>query len=283
MGDTSDNAAQAEFWSSAPGRKWATHQARLDLLFGNVRDLLIGRAAARPGERVLDIGCGTGDTTLAFAGRVAPAGSVLGVDISAPLLEIGRSRAAGRAGVEFRCDDAQTAGFAPGGADLVASRFGVMFFADPVAAFANLRGALRPGGRLALVCWAAADRNPWTAITRDAGVARLGPAPVEPPGTAGQFGFAEIGRVLGILGAAGFHDPRGEEVAVDLVVAGDAAAAADSATSIGPMARIMAAHDGTEADRVAIAAAVAGGFEAFVRGGEVRVPARVNVFTAGSG
>ena len=273
------NAAQRDFWSTTPGRKWATHQAALDVLFAELRDLMIATAAPAAGERALDIGCGTGDTTLALADRVGVEGRVAGVDISEPLLALARERGAGRQGVRFELADAQVARFEPGH-DLAASRNGVMFFADPVAAMANIASALRPGGRIALVCWAAQAANPWTDLTAAAGTRVVGPPPDEPPGRPGQFAFADRDLVCGFLEAAGFDAVRGVGHDVLLHVAGGAQAAAELATSIGPVARILQVHGGTEDDRRAIAAEVAKDFADFVRGDAVMVPARVNVFTA---
>lgn len=143
------NAAQAEYWSSAPGRKWVALQDPMDAALSAVNALLLARAAPGPGEAVLEIGCGAGATTLAFAERVGPAGSVLAVDISPPLLARARDRAANHGSrVNFIEADAQTHHFQAASVDLIVSRFGIMFFEDPVAAFANMLTALRPGGRL---------------------------------------------------------------------------------------------------------------------------------------
>lgn len=274
------NADQAQYWNSAPGQKWAAHQAQLDMLLAGVRDTLIRRSAAASGTRVLDVGCGTGDTTLAFADQVGERGEVIGVDISDPLLAMARRRADGRAGVGFILADAQTHTFDPGRFDLVASRFGVMFFADPVAAFANLARALRPGGRVILAAWDAVRENPWMSISKTAAVARLGPVAPDPPGAPGPFAFADAPRVLGILSDAGLLNPTVATEDLFLNVQGTAADAAALATTIGPVPRIMAEHDGTDADRFAIADATAIAFRPYAGPGLVRVPARVHFFSA---
>lgn len=274
------NADQAHYWNSAAGQKWASHQAALDRLLADVRDALIRHAAAHPGARVLDVGCGTGDTTLAFAEQVGPRGEVNGVDISDPLLAIARHRADGRASVGFILADAQTHAFDPGRFDLVASRFGVMFFADPVAAFANLARALRPGGRMVFAAWDAVRENPWMSLSKTAAVARLGPVAPDPPGTPGPFAFADASRVLAILSAAGLINPAVATEDLSLTVQGTPAEAAALATTIGPVPRIMAEHDGTEADRLAIAEATAASFAPYAATGLVRVPARIHFFSA---
>ena len=143
------NAEQIEYWNGAVGECWAAFQPVLDKALSAISDTALAFAAAKPGERVLDVGCGTGTTTYALAKTVGPGGDVTGVDISRPMLAVARSRGVG---VNFREADAATHLFHPTH-DLVFSRFGVMFFADPAAAFANIRKAIAPHGRLAFVCW----------------------------------------------------------------------------------------------------------------------------------
>ncbi|MDI3336511.1 class I SAM-dependent methyltransferase [Defluviimonas aestuarii] len=274
------NAAQAAFWTEQPGQKWAIHQNRLDTLFTEVTDLLIARSAIEPGESILDIGCGTGALTLEAANKCGPAGRALGVDISETLLAVSRGRAAGRANIRFALADAQTHAFEPAAADIMISRFGTMFFADPVAAFRNIASALRPGGRLVFASWAPAAQNPWSHIAKTAGTERLGSLPAEPPRTPGQFAFAELDYVTDILGKAGLTDIEGAETETRLFVPGTADDAADLATSIGPVAVLMREKNGTEEDRKAITADVANRLAAFVGPDGLRIPATVNVFSA---
>lgn len=274
------NAGQAAFWTTGPGLNWATHHARLDALFAPVTAGLLDRAAIAPGEDVLDIGCGAGDSTLAAADRAGPQGRVTGVDISSTLLAVARQRAAGRPGLRFVLADAQSHDFAPARHDLLLSRFGLMFFADPVAGFRNLAGALKPGARAAFVTWARVEANPWNRDAKAVGVARLGPVPADNPRAPGQFAFAEIGHVTDILARAGFCDIKGEEAPSLLHVAGRAEDAAELATGIGPVSRILRENGGTEADRVAIAAGLAELFRAYEGPDGVCVPALLNFFTA---
>jgi SAM-dependent methyltransferase len=163
------------------------------------------RLAPAPGETLLDVGCGCGDTSLELARRVGAEGEVLGLDISAPMLDVARRRAKedGARGLEFREADAQTAAL-PGGRDAVFSRFGVMFFADPVAAFRNLRRALRPGGRLVFVCWRPLAENLWMRLPAETAAGLVPPAPPPEPGAPGPFAFADPDRVRRILAEAGF-------------------------------------------------------------------------------
>ncbi|WP_293899891.1 class I SAM-dependent methyltransferase [Phenylobacterium sp.] len=208
---TSDatNTAQVEYWNTAAGPTWAELQAPLD------RQLApLGRAAMdalRPaaGERILDIGCGAGATSLDLARTVAPGGWVIGVDISRPLLAAARQRAAGVEGLSFVEADAQSHTFAAESFDAVFSRFGVMFFADPTAAFANIRRAVKPGGRLAFICWRTPAENPIMTLPAAAAQPFLPPPPPPPPaGTPGPFAFADPDRVRAILADAGWTDAR---------------------------------------------------------------------------
>jgi len=206
------NGAQMEYWNTTAGRTWAGHQAQLD------RQLdVLGREAMRvlapaAGERILDIGCGCGETTLQLAARVGPSGRVVGADISEPMLVVARGRPAaeGVARPEFRNLDAQTADLGHAAFDAAFSRFGVMFFADPTAAFANIRAALKPGGRLAFVCWQAFQDNPWMHGPMAAAAPLLPPMPPTDPIAPGPFAFADHGRTRGILADAGFA-----EIAID--------------------------------------------------------------------
>ncbi|CAN5477449.1 methyltransferase domain-containing protein [soil metagenome] len=210
MSQDTANADQAAYWNAGAGDTWASLQDRLDHQLEPLGQRAMAALAPKAGERVLDIGCGAGQTSLALAAAVAPGGSVLGVDISHPLLEVARRRAEGQSSLAFSEADAQTAPFEAAGFDTAFSRFGVMFFSDPPAAFANIRRALKPGGRLAFVCWRAPDQNPFMTLPMAAAAAQL-PAPDSPPSALapqapGPFAFADPQRVRAILTAAGFAD-----------------------------------------------------------------------------
>ena len=154
------NAQQATYWNEGAGPTWVELQAPLDRQLAPLGQAAMAALAPKPGERILDIGCGAGNTTLELARAVAPDGRVTGADISHTLLEVARRRGADMAGVRFVEADVQVHSFEPGGFDAVFSRFGVMFFSDPTAAFVNIRRALKPGGRLAFVCWRTPAENP---------------------------------------------------------------------------------------------------------------------------
>ena len=184
-------------WNGENGRRWVENQDRLDRMLATYGQAL-GRAAdPAAGDHVLDVGCGAGATTFDMAARVGPSGRVVGLDISAPLigraLDLAAERTARREGaVEFRLADAALADFAPD-FDRIVSRFGVMFFDDPAAAFANLRGALKPGGRLVFVCWRGAAENDWTRLPMSA-IRHLASTPSPDPEAPGPFSFGDRAR-----------------------------------------------------------------------------------------
>src|SRR5260370_6638274 len=155
------NADQIAYWNGPGGQHWTDRQQAQDTLLAPVSDILINRASAKAGERIIDVGCGCGATSIALAQKVGPTGRVLGVDISAPMLARARQLAPPAARVEFVLADATIYPFEQASFDLLVSRFGVMFFAEPALSFANLRKALRPSGRLTFACWREPRDNPW--------------------------------------------------------------------------------------------------------------------------
>lgn len=238
--DDQPNGAQVEYWNTTVGETWARFQDQLDRQLAPLGAEAMQALAASPGESLIDIGCGCGHTTLALARRVGPEGAVVGLDISQPMLEVARRRAAGTADrtVRFREADAQSADLGDRVFDAAYSRFGVMFFSDPVAAFANLRRSLRPGGRLAFVCWRAFDENPWMGAPLAAALPFIpAPAPADPLAP-GPFAFADAVRVRTILADAGFadidirpHDTR--------IGGGDVDQALTLALRVGPLGSVL--------------------------------------------
>jgi SAM-dependent methyltransferase len=200
------NTESIRYWNDDAGPEWARHQERIDVNLRPFGDRAIDALDLRPGHAVLDVGCGCGDTTLTLADRVGSAGRVAGVDVSAPMLAVARRRATGRPNVEFFEADAQTAAL-PLAADRLFSRFGIMFFADPVVAFANLAGAVVAGGRLAFACWQHPSRNPWIAVIASAAAAAVPDVPPAPPlDSPGAFAFSSTDRVRDVLGSSGWTD-----------------------------------------------------------------------------
>lgn len=231
------NAAQFEQWNGRVGQKWARLQDKTDLMLNNITDALMPFAAAKPGEHVLDIGCGCGTTTFRLQMAVSPNGSVAGVDISAPMLDVARARSqAMNADIAFIEEDAALHDFQPV-FDLVFSRFGVMFFDDPVAAFRNIRMALSPKGRLAFVCWRDFKDNPWAFQPYIAAKPFLPEQPQSDPYAPGPFAFADADRLKKILGEAGFNNIRIEKLDTTSSMGANADEAADEALNIGPLSR----------------------------------------------
>jgi ubiquinone/menaquinone biosynthesis C-methylase UbiE len=240
------NAAQVEYWNTGTGPTWAELQEPLDRQLAPLGHAAMAALQPRPGEQVLDIGCGSGETSLELAAAVTPGGQVTGADISRPMLEVARRRAEGMAALRFVEADAQTYPFTPATFDAVFSRFGVMFFADPAGAFGNIRKALRPGGRLAFVCWRAPSENPIMVLPMMAAAPYLPPVEPTDPTAPGPFAFADPERVRGILSKAGFSDiqiaPHDEKVG-----GGDLDTAIHLAMRVGPLGRMVRenpdAHD----------------------------------------
>jgi SAM-dependent methyltransferase len=271
------NADQVTFWNELGGLTWAELSVLLDRQIEGVGRRATEALAPKPGERLLDVGCGCGQTTLTLAAHVEPGGEVVGIDISRPMLEVARQRAEGVANVRLLEADAQTAVFEPAAFDGLYSRFGVMFFADPRAAFCNLLSALKHGGRLAFVCWRSLAENPWMTVPLAAAAAQLPPGPAPPdPDAPGPFAFADAARVRDILASAGFADI--EIAPVDALIGGNSLP--DSLTlalRVGPLgARLREAPE----FRQKVADAVRGALAPYVRDGEVWMPGAVWVVSA---
>lgn len=275
------NAAQFVHWNEVAGPKWVGFGDAMETRLERVNDLLLARAAAAAGEAVLDIGCGTGLTTLPLARSVGVAGSVLGIDISEPMLAVARRRIVerGLGNVTLLSADAQTERLPAARFDLLASRFGVMFFADPRAAFRNLRGSARPGGRLCFVCWAPLAENPHWQLPFDVVTSRLGPPGPKPAHAPGPLAFSDADYVRGILEDAGFRQVEIAREAVDIVGSTPEAEAALACT-MGPPGALLDEHMADDATRNAIRQDIAAAFTPYAAGGPTLLPAAVFVITA---
>ena len=206
--ETSSNATQIEYWNASAGETWARFQESLDRQIEPLGLAAMDVLNPRAGEYIIDIGCGCGQTSLVLAVRVGHTGSVMGVDISKPMLEVAvrRPRPASDLRVAFRQLDAQTGELGHGIFDAAFSRFGVMFFSDPVAAFTNIRGSLKPGGRLVFVCWRPLRENLWMQAPLQAALPLIPPVAPPEPTAPGPFAFADASRLRTILAEAGFGD-----------------------------------------------------------------------------
>ena len=234
------NAEQIRYWNETAGPKWVALQEMIDAQIEPIGSMAMDQAGIEAGDHVIDVGCGCGQSSIELGRRVGAAGSVLGVDVSAPMLARAAELAAahGFEHVRFAHADAQTHGFAERGADLVFSRFGVMFFAEPVAAFANLRRGLRRDGALAFACWQPIGENPWM-LTPLLAAAQHVPLPSPPaPGAPGPFAFAAPDHVRAILTRAGFGAVTFAPVRqpVTLGGGGDVGEAVDFVLQMGPTA-----------------------------------------------
>jgi SAM-dependent methyltransferase len=251
---------------------------------GRFGDRALQALAARPGERVLDIGCGFGDTTLQLAQLVGPAGMVVGVDISRPMLALARRVVSERraTNVELREADAQTAVLGAAAFDAGFSRFGVMFFADPLTAFANIRGALRPDGRIAFAVWQDPSRNPWMILPIMAAAPHIGMPDLPPPNEPGPFSLADPNRVRSILEGAGFRDvvlqPYEPEITVPNV--DDPKGAGQILMEVGPLATLF--EQAEPAQRQAALEAVAEQLAPFASASCVAIPSASWIVTARS-
>jgi ubiquinone/menaquinone biosynthesis C-methylase UbiE len=213
------DADQTAYWNGPGGRRWTERSDAPEAIFAPIAELLYARARLAPGERVIDVGCGGGATTLAIAAQVGAAGGVIGVDVSALMIARALERAGATSAAKFVLADAGSHDFSPGWANMLFSRFGVMFFADPVASFANLRKGLARGGRVVFACWREARRNPWQTIALKAACKHVPRLPDVGPEDPGPFSFADEARVRRILSEAGFETIALTPVDLELDVA----------------------------------------------------------------
>ena len=239
-GPSSPNQEQIDYWNGDAGARWVQERGGIDALLAPIATAAIERAAVARGSHVIDIGCGCGTTTLALAELAGPTGTVLGIDVSATMIAEARSRIPpGATHVSFHLADASTYRFARQRAHVAFSRFGVMFFADPAQAFANIRTALRPDGRLVFVCWQALVENDWARIPMAAALAFLPPPEPPAPTAPGPFAFADAARVRRILEHAGYTHIAIDGLNLPLRLEGSLDAAVAFYRDIGPAARLL--------------------------------------------
>ncbi|MDE8347112.1 MAG: methyltransferase domain-containing protein [Acidocella sp.] len=274
------NAAQISYWNEVAGPKWVRIGDEMDARFVRITEALMAQASPQPGARVLDIGAGTGATAWPLARAVGAGGMVTGIDISAPMLGVARARGAGHPNVSFLEADAQIHDFGAQRFDLLCSRFGVMFFGDPVAAFANLRRAMAPAGRLCFACWAPLAANPHWAIPFEIVVAALGPPAPRHPHAPGPMAFSDPDYVTGILQAAGFTHIAVTPTNIP-IIGRSVAEEARIAGVLGPSGALLDEKQADADMRAAMQTQFATALSAFAQAdGSVASPACVHIVTA---
>ncbi len=253
-----DNSEQVEYWNGSAGETWVRIQDRIDQLLAPMTEVALGKTGLSTGDRAIDIGCGCGTTSLLLAAQGA---SVWGVDISAPMLRHARERASGQDKIHFSEGDASVQAYTPDH-QLVFSRFGVMFFADPVAAFSNIHSALTEDGRLLFLCWQSPANNPWLSVPGAALQEFRKDEPPEDPQAAGPFAFGDVDYTTGILTSAGFNDIQIEEVNKDLTLGDTLDEAVEFQSKIGPLSGVLGQLN--KADQLRATSAVKDALAAYV-------------------
>jgi ubiquinone/menaquinone biosynthesis C-methylase UbiE len=262
--------AQTALWNGSAGRAWVDAQEVLDQMFKPFEDLLVETMGAGAGLRVLDVGCGTGSTTLAAARWLGVKGHCIGVDVSAPMIAVAQARAEREGSTaSFICADAQTHAFEPASFDRIMSRFGVMFFDDPVLAFANLRRAARDGAELRCIAWRSAVDNPFMTTAERAAAPLLPNLPARQPDAPGQFYFADRHRVSSILEESGWAEIDVRPIDTDCTLPEKELISFFS--RLGPVGMILQETD--ERTRTQVIESVRSAFDPYVHGTEVRYTA----------
>jgi SAM-dependent methyltransferase len=254
------NEDQIRFWNEKAGRDWTDLQTRMDTNLSGLHGAIMAFSAPKAGEKILDVGCGTGTTSLALAECVGASGHVTGIDISQPMLTLAKSRGVAKTNLQFELADAATHAFA-GDHDLLFSRLGVMFFDDPIGAFANLHRACKPGGRLAFICWRTLAENPWAGAPLMAARPLLPPQAPPDPDAPGPFAFADPQRILSVLTDVGFHNVETRKYDGVMAMGRDLDTTAEQTLQIGPLSRAVSEADA--ATRAKIIEAARGALAAF--------------------
>jgi SAM-dependent methyltransferase len=270
------NTAQHEYWNTVAGPRWVGLGGFVERRMRPVNDLLLTQSAVAPGESVLEIGCGTGAATVPFAEAVGERGRVVGIDISEPMLAGARKRIAesGLGNVTLLQADAQVHRFEAGHFDLITSRFGVMFFADPVAAFSNLLPAVRRDGRLCFACWAPLEENRHWLIPYEVALRHLGPPAPTPPHMPGPLAFSDPDYVRSILESSGFADVVIDRETPD-IIGSTPGEEAEHAFIMGPPARLIDEKKPDDAVRETIRREIREAFAAHARNGPMLLPSTV--------
>jgi SAM-dependent methyltransferase len=252
---SASNAGQIAYWNGPIGQAWAASHEKRDRDHTGITEPLLAFADVKPGEHVLDVGCGSGTTTLILAERAGPTGRVLGIDLSGPMLTVAKQRAASAHSIaQFAQADVSEYPFEKHIFDLGFSQFGVMFFADPVGTFRNIRRALKKNGRLVFACWRSPAEHTWSSIPESAAKPFLPSAPPADPDAPGRFSLRQPDRIKQVLGGAGFYGIEIHKQDARTFAGATAEEAAASAIDSGPLQRTLA--DADEATRMKVRAAV---------------------------
>jgi SAM-dependent methyltransferase len=276
------NAAQRRYWNTVAGPRWVASPEFRERRNQESLVLLLARLGLVGGESVLEIGCGTGALTVPVAEAIGVQGRLVAVDISEPMLGAAQQRVSEHRlrNVTLLHGDAQVFALEPAAFDLATSRMGVMFFADPAAAFRNIGDALKPGGRLVFACWAPLAENRHWLISYDIALRHLGPAAPALAQEPGPLAFGNPDYIREVLAAAGFVEIAVER-AHPTIVCGSPEEEARQALLMGPTARLIEAKNPTEAIRQTIAREIEAAFAAEARSGPIRLPATIFLVAAG--
>jgi SAM-dependent methyltransferase len=269
------NEDQRTRWNGIDGEYWTSNQDRLDRTLAPVTGPLLDFAQPRAGATVIDVGCGCGATTVEIARIVGPSGRVIGIDVSSPMLAVAAERLRPFSNATCRLGDAAQIPLSDLNADLIVSRFGVMFFGDPVAAFTNLRTGLAPNGRLRFACWRPIAENPWLRIPLHAVYEHAPRLPKPDPEEPGPFSFGDSARVMRILTASGFTIPSFTPLDVDMDIAagGTLEDAVVQSSAMGPAKRALA--DQPDDIRAAAIESIRHALTPYASAGGVRLPGAI--------
>ena len=275
-----DNSSQRAFWTDEAGQTWVDQRQVMDQTLAPVLDAVLDWSDLRPGERVLDIGCGAGTSTFEAAERVGPTGQVRGVDISTTLLDDARQRGANLPNVDFMLCDAGTADFRDDLHDVILSRFGVMFFADTQTAFTNMAKGLKPKGRMVFATWGDIAQNPYFTMPARISKTILGDPGKTDPDAPGPLALRDIEKVTGYLRGAGLTDIEAEAIPMHLTPPGDVADVVALMCHIGPAERGLQRFQPDAATRARLHAALAEAVAPWQTKEGIRIPALINLFSA---
>lgn len=274
------NADQRAFWSDAAGPKWVALQEQMDELLQPVLTGMWDRAQLQPTETVLDVGCGTGTSCLQAADTVGPQGQIIGADISHTMTELARLRIASHPNITVLLADVADHPFKAAQFDRVVSRFGVMFFTDPVAAFKNIRRAMKPGAACFFAAWGSTTNNPYFTVAAQVAKSVLGSPPKKDPDGPGPFAFRDPERLRGILQASGFDSIACDTASVVLDGGQDKARLAHSMCQIGPAEAALSYFQAKEAEASALNLELRRALADFDTPQGIRIPAEIHFFSA---